>query len=917
MTKNSYPKILIKAALIFTLCAIFNSSLYATSFSKKSKLSVTDLRTEYHVNPLGIETESPRMYWKLVDSEKNVLQKSYRIRCALSVKKLKNSHDLLWDSGETISDQSVHIEYKGKPLNSGQRVYWQVKVKTNKGKESGWSEPAFWEMGFLDDSDWKAKWIEPDLVEDIQKSNPCPLLRKEFEVEKEIATARIYITSRGLYQLQLNGKKVGDQELTPGWTSYHKRLLYQVYDVSSEIKKGNNAIGAILGDGWYRGFFGWQGKKNLYGDKTALLCQLEVTFTDGTKKIINTDKSWKASTGAILESEIYHGEIYDARLEKANWGKAGYNDSDWNPVSEKDFGYKNLFAFSGSPVRVTQDIKPVKKLITSKGETVLDFGQNMVGRIQFQLKGNKGDKITIYHAEVLDKEGNFYTVNLRPAKQKIEYTFKGDGVETYEPHFTFMGFRYIKIEDYPGEINPQDFTGKVIHSDMEFTGTFECSNPLVNQLQQNIQWGLRGNFLDVPTDCPQRDERMGWTGDAQVFASTACFNVNAAPFFTKWMKDVEADQREDGSIPWVVPMVIEDGGGTGWSDGYGATGWADAAIIIPWEIYRAYGDTEILKEQYNSMKAWEEYMIREANDSYLFNTGFHFGDWLSFAEYSSYVYNAPDYGFAGAHTEKDLIATAYFYHSTNLMEKTARILGEQKDAQKYASLLPKIKEAFRNEFITPNGRLLSNTQTAYSIALTFGLIPDEYLKTAAEQLAENVNHFQHLTTGFLGTPVLCDALSDIGRTDLAYKLLFNKKYPSWLYAVTMGATTIWERWDGIKPDSTFQNAGMNSFNHYAYGAIGNWLYSRAAGIQIHPDIPGYKKIIIKPEITDKLEFTKATFNSMYGKIESHWELKNGKLKLSVTVPPNATATVFVPEKGNSYSSHEIGSGTTVFESNID
>jgi len=883
----------------------------------QNKIAVIDLRTEYHTNPLGLETKSPRMSWKINGSEKNILQESFRITCASSLKKLKQGSNLLWDSGEVVSDQSVHVEYKGKPLISGQRIYWQVQVKTNKNNKPVLSEPAWWEMGFLNKTDWQAKWIEPDLVENLQTSNPSPLLRKEFQIEKEITQARIYVTSRGLYQLRLNGMKVGDQELTPGWTSYHKRLLYQVYDVSSEIKQGKNAIGAILGDGWYRGYFGWQGKKNLYGKKTALLCQLQITFADGTKQLVNTDKSWKTSTGAILESEIYHGEIYDARLEKANWSKDGFNDSDWSPVFEKEFGYKNLFAFSGSPVRVNKKIKPVTKILTPKGETVLDFGQNMVGRIQFQLKGNKGDKISIYHAEVLDKEGNFYTANLRPAKQRIEYTFKGGDTESYAPHFTFMGFRYIKIEDYPGEINLQDFTGEVIHSDMEFTGTFECSNPLVNRLQENIQWGLRGNFVDVPTDCPQRDERMGWTGDAQVFASTACFNLNAAPFFTKWMKDVEADQRGDGSVPWVVPMVIEDGGGTGWSDGYGATGWADAATIIPWEIYRAYGDKEILKVQYNSMKAWEEYMIREAGDSYLFNTGFHFGDWLSFAEYSSYVYNAPDYGFAGAHTEKDLIATAYFYYSTSLMAKTADILGHKEDAEKYRSLLPKIKEAFKNEFITPNGRLVSNTQTAYAIALKFGLIPDEYLKTVAEQLAENVNHFQHLTTGFLGTPVLCDALSDIGRTDLAYQLLFNTKYPSWLYAITMGATTIWERWDGIKPDSTFQNAGMNSFNHYAYGAIGNWLYSRAAGIQSHPDVPGYKKIIIKPELTDKLEYAKATLNSMYGIIESHWEQNDGKLKLTVRIPPNTTATVFVPKKENTYLRQEIGSGTTVFESEID
>ncbi|WP_347838454.1 family 78 glycoside hydrolase catalytic domain [uncultured Draconibacterium sp.] len=878
---------------------------------------ISELVTEYHKNPLGIETCSPRLSWKLKSDKHNVIQTAYHIKCALSEKNLNSGVDLLWDSGKVAAEESIHVLYQGEALKSGQRIFWQVRAWNNKNEQSDWSETNFWEMGLLNQSDWQAKWIEPDLNEDTKKSNPCPLLRKSFHLEKEIEKARIYVSAHGLYQLQLNGKKVGDEEFTPGWTTYHKRLQYQVFDVTKQICNGENAIGAILGDGWYRGYFGWQGEKNHYGEKTALLLQLQLTFTDGTQQTLVSDKSWKAATGAILESEIYHGEVYDARQEKPGWDRLGFNDSDWQNVVEKSYGFERITNSVGSKVKVTHTLEAVKKIITPKGETVLDFGQNMVGRIRFSLKAKAGEKISIYHAEVLDKEGNFYTTNLRPAKQRITYIFKGNETETYSPHFTFMGFRYIKIEDYPGDVKPNDFTGEAIHSDMEFTGNFECSDPLINQLQSNIQWGLRGNFLDIPTDCPQRDERMGWTGDAQVFAPTACFNTNAAPFFAKWLKDLEAEQRADGSVPWVVPNLVKDGGGTGWSDGFGATGWADAAIIIPWVVYQAYGDTAILKSQYSSMKAWEEYMIREAGDSFLFNTGFHFGDWLSFAEYSSYIYNAPDYGFAGAHTEKDLIATAYFYYSTSLMAKIADITGEETDAAKYKSLLPKIKEAFKNEFITPNGRLLSNTQAAYAIALTFNVVPDEYRKTMAGLLAKNVEYFQHLTTGFLGTPVLCDALSDIGRTDLAYKLLFNKKYPSWLYAVTMGATTIWERWDGIKPDGSFQNEGMNSFNHYAYGAIGNWLYTRAAGIQSHPDFPGYKKTIIKPELTDKLDFAKATLQTVYGQIKSEWKLENGHLQLTVTLPPNTTATVFVPGKENTYTEHEMGSGTMVFESKIE
>jgi len=900
-------------------------------------LKILDLRTEYQSNPVGIGTCSPRLSWKICGDDRNIHQTACRIKCADSPEKLKIEEQLLWDSGKIYSDQSIHIPYKGNRLFSGQRIFWQAKAWDNKGQESQWSSPAFWEMGLLEHSDWKAKWIEPTIRENPDRSNPCPYLRKKFLLEKPVKKATIYVTCHGLYRLQLNGGKVGDQEFTPGWTSYHKRLQYQVYDVTGQLASGENAVGAILGDGWYRGFFGWEGKKNLYGDKTALLFQLNLVFEDGSEKTIVSDKSWKASTGPILESEIYHGEIYDSRLEKKGWDRAGFDDSSWHTVSEKKYNLQNLVSSEGPPVRRTKEIRPVQKITTPKKEIVFDFGQNFVGRVQFTLKGKRGDKITIRHAEVLDKEGNFYTANLRTAKQRIEYWFSGEGTEIYEPHFTFMGFRYILVEDFPYEVELHNFCGKVIHSDMEFTGHFQCSDPMVNQLQSNIQWGLRGNFVDVPTDCPQRDERMGWTGDAQVFAPTACFNVNAALFFSKWLRDLAADQRHDGSVPWVVPMVLENGGGTGWSDGYGASGWADAAITLPWEVYQRFGDTRILEQQYPSMKAWEEYIIREAGDRYLFDTGFHFGDWLSFAEYTSYVYNAPDYGYAGAHTEKDLIATAYFYYSTRLMQKTAAVLGRRKDEKRYTTLLPEIKEAFRKEFITPNGRLVSGTQTAYAMALLFGLIPEEMRQTAARRLADDVNHFQHITTGFLGTPLICNALTDAGFPELAYKLLLNKKYPSWLYPVTRGATTIWERWDGIRPDGSFQDAGMNSFNHYAYGAIGNWLYTKVAGIQTCPDAPGYKKFFIKPEITDKLTWTEAIFQSLYGEIQSSWERKEQKVTMKITVPANTKAILYIPsankteitESGKGLESTEeikmmesndrfvvveIGSGAYVFES---
>ena len=524
-------------------------------------------------------------------------------------------------------------------------------------------------------------------------------------------------------------------------------------------------------------------------------------------------------------------------------------------------------------------LNPIEILETPEGETVVDMGQNMVGRIRLKVSGEAGSKVVLRHAEVLDKEGNFYTENLRAADQKLEYILKGEGTEVYEPVFTFQGFRYVAVEGYPGELTKDSLTGVVIHSDMKPTGRFECSNPLINQLQHNIQWGQKGNFVDVPTDCPQRDERLGWTGDAQVFAETACFNFNAASFYTKWLGDVAADQTADGQVPHVVPNVLR---------GFSATGWSDAAVIIPWIMYLRFGDEGILAEQYDSMAAWVEYMKKQAGDSYLWTNGTHYGDWLAFAT------NRSDY--PGATTDKDMLATAFYAYSTSLMEKTARVLGRDQEAESYASLWKRIQEAFVKEYVTANGRMASNTQTAYTIALNFGLLPEGLRAQAADRLAEDVRSFNnHITTGFLGTPYLCHVLSSNGKTGTAYDLLNQETYPSWLYPVKMGATTIWERWDGIKPDGTFQNAGMNSFNHYAYGAIGSWLYGVVAGIQPDPEEPGFKHILIAPEPGGGLTYASAELDSLYGTIKSGWELKDGVFTLEVKIPNNTHATLRLPK----------------------
>jgi len=842
-----------------------------------AQLKVQHLTIENLSNPVGLDVIKPRFSWQLWSEKRNVLQSAYEIRVSDSEKEISKGN--VWNTGKVTSDQSIHVVYNGQALKPKQRYYWQVRVWDQSGKASAWSETAYWETGLINSENWKAKWIESGLEND-QVAGPAPMLRKEFELKKAIKSARAFVTAHGLYEAQINGHRVGNAYLTPGWTSYKTRLQYQVYDITALVKQGANAIGVQLGDGWYRGYLAWEDSKNLYGKDAALLLQLEITYADGTTETIITDESWKASYGAIQSSQIYHGEVYDARLEKKDWTLTSFNDNDWKPVKVSNAPKENIISSESPPMHKRETFDPVKIIKTPKGELVLDFGQNLVGWIQMKVSGKAGDKIKIQHAEVLDKEGNFYTTNLRAAKAQIEYTLKGGGEEIYEPRFTFFGFRYIKVEGFPGQVTPQNFKAFAVYSDMAVTGNFECSNPLVNQLQHNIQWGQRGNFLDVPTDCPQRDERLGWTGDAQAFSRAATFNMDVEQFFTKWMKDVAADQLEDGAIPFVVPNVLGKGA-------VASTGWADVATIIPWNIYLAYGDKTILENQYESMKKWVSYMEKKSVN-HLWNTGFHFGDWLFYRPFD-------DNDGSSAVTDKYLIAQCFYAHSTQLVINAAKVLNKPEDVQRYSSLLKNIKDAFLKEYVTPNGRLVSGTQTAYVLALNFDMLPEDLRKPTADRLAENIKKYNnHLTTGFLGTPYLCHVLTRFGYDDVAYTLLLQEKYPSWLYPVKMGATTIWERWDGIKPDSTFQTPGMNSFNHYAYGAIGDWMYRSVAGLDTYDDGAGYKHIRVQPHIDKRLLFAKADLSTPYGKASSAWKTENGKLALDVVIPANTTADIYVP-----------------------
>ena len=574
------------------------------------------------------------------------------------------------------------------------------------------------------------------------------------------------------------------------------------------------------------------------------------------------------------------GEVYDRTKLKENWNLPDYKDKDWQSVSIANHDKNRLVAPLGVPIRKMKELKPVSIFATDKGEKVVDMGQNMVGWIRLKVKGNYGQKVTLLHAEVLGEDGNFYTQNLRKATQKIEYTLSGEGEEIYEPTFTFQGFRYVQVIGFPGELTVDNLTGIVIYSDLEETGQFNCSDRDLNQLQKNIQWSQRGNFLDIPTDCPQRDERLGWTGDAQVFASTAAYNMNVASFFTRWLKDMTAEQGEDGSIPWVIPNTMA-------KKSANATGWADAATIIPWQMYLSYGDKRILENQYTTMQKWVTYMENQA-PNYIWSTGFHFGDWL---------YYNPNHRLTDkpAYTDTDFLATCFFAHSVQILEKTASVLNKTADAQRYNTLFNKIKTAFQVEFLSKNGRLSPNTQTAYTLALAFDLIPKNLQKAAAKRLVADIKaRDTHLSTGFLGTPYLCDVLTENGYADVAYQLLLQKTYPSWLYPVTKGATTIWERWDGIKPNGQYQTPDMNSFNHYAYGAIGSWMYRTVAGINTDPKFPGYKHIIIKPQTNEVLNYVNASLKSPYGKIASNWTRREEQFELNVEIPPNTMASVYLP-----------------------
>ena len=733
----------------------------------------------------------------------------------------------------------------------------------------------------MTDKIFLASWLMPQFEE---KTSATEFFRP-FRVEKAVRSATLCVSALGVYEAKINGETVS-WPLAPGWTAYHRRVQYQKYDITAFLQ-GENLLSVTVAQGW-RMPYGFEGvtpvkvwsTPEISGDEYALIASLQIVYADGTEELLLTDESWGARETKYRSCNLYQGDVYDETFEEKT-----------HAVRVIDHPKGILVPQEGEIIATHEIFKPVAVIRTPKGETVLDFGQNLTGYLSFSLTVPKGKTVVIEHAEVLDAEGNFYRENYRSAKARIEYT--GDGKpHTWKPAFTFYGFRYVRLTEFFGEVDPENFTAVVLHSDMERTGYFECSDERVNKLYHNIIWGQKGNFLDIPTDCPQRDERLGWTGDAQVFARCAAYNYNVDRFFRKWLSDMALEQLPDGRIVQIIPRLD-------WVSC--ACGWSDACVIIPWQMYLLYGDRELLARQYVTIKRWIDYMY-DKGDEYI-NSPKHFGDWLAMD--ADFEKNRHD---CKGGTDIRFLAFAFRAYSTDLFVRISRALGmREREYADYAQKLEETKARIRAEFFR-GGMISLMTQTAHVITLKFRLCEDAYLQAHADRLAEMVRaNGDRLTTGFLGTPYLLHVLTEFGHTDLAYTLLFQREMPSWLYAVDHGATTMWEHWDGIRDDGEFWSSDMNSYNHYAYGAVGDWLYGAVAGIETDGEKPGFEHIRFVPKTTEKLTFAKGSVKTKYGTVASEWYREGESVRYVFTVPNGTSATAEIED-----GVHILGAGTHTF-----
>ncbi|MBN2220643.1 MAG: family 78 glycoside hydrolase catalytic domain [Vallitaleaceae bacterium] len=842
-------------------------------------MKIVNCKTNHLVNPIAYDMEQLVLTW-VVEESKSSKQTYARVR----VYEDQNKESLVHDSGERKEIDGRAYE-PGIELKPYTRYFWEVEVEGNL-LDRATSEMNYFETGKMKE-EWTASWITT-AWEDQKIS---PYVRKRFQVNKVLKQARLYIIGLGLYEAHMNGERIGNELLTPYCNAYDAWLQYQAYDVSNQIQRGENMLGVLLGNGWAKGRFGTFGEMNTtYIDDFALRCELHLNYEDGSFEIIGTDESWTSKPAPILEDSIYNGEIFDANRISEDWADTKSDNEGWEKVrSYEPKGLGPIVDRMSPPVMIKEEIKPIELIHTPAGEWVLDMGQNMVGWLRCKIKEPKGAKIVLSHGEVM-QEGNFYRDNLREAK--AQYTYISDGKEAVvEPHFTFYGFRYVKLEGFRSPIDLNDFIGCVIYSDLDTIGHIETSDPLVNRLFLNALWGQKGNFLDVPTDCPQRDERMGWTGDAQVFSGTASFNMDTYAFYVKFMRDLYEEQKfSGGMVASTVPTFTQNKHSEASFIGGGACAWSDAATVIPWEVYLHTGDASILKRQYDSMKSWVDWIIKkdqESGDRKLWTVGFHFGDWLAL--------DGPVEGGVMGGTDNGLLASAYYRLSTNILSKTAKALGFAEDEKYYGERSEQIKRAIQDEFFSKNGRSTIQTQTAHVVALHFDLVEEQAKKRVVNDLKALLKKSQmHLKTGFIGTPYLCRSLSDNDASDEAYQLFLQEDYPSWLYEVIMGATTIWERWNSILPDGKISGTGMNSLNHYAYGSIMEWVYRNVCGIKPLEEAPGFKQFIIRPEANGRMRYAKASLYSSMGQIESGWELaEDGSLCIKVKVPFDTRAKIYL------------------------
>jgi alpha-L-rhamnosidase len=896
---------MLRFSFLATLCLTVAAPVYAAG----SRATADHLRCEYRVDPLGIDVAQPRLFWQMQDTRRGAMQTAYQVLVASTAEKLAADQGDLWDSGRVASRETTQIVYAGQPLGSRTECHWKVRIWDGRERASAWSKPAVWTMGLLEPGDVKAQWI--GLMGEMMypgregEKNPplaCPLMRKEFQVAGPIRRATLYASALGVYRFHINGRPVGNDYFTPDWTDYRKRVYYNTYDVTELIEAGGaNAIGGVLAAGWYAGSIGWESRHYQYGQHPRLFGQLEIELADGTTQTVVTDQSWKAAFGPFIQGEFLAGETFDARKEILGWDRPGLDDSAWTPVATGcDPGFSptvgparrpgllaasggaplpQFQAFPGVTVQETGVIYPVKITEPKRGAFVFDMGQNFAGFARVAVRGLAGTKLRLRFAEVLNPNGTIYTKNLRGAQATDTYILKGaeEGDELWQPRFTYHGFRYVEMTGYPGKPHNDTITGVVIGSNCPPAGSFECSNAMLNRLYQNIVWTQRANFMSVPTDCPQRDERLGWMGDAEAFCRTATYNADVAAFFTKWLVDVDDAQKPDGEFSDVSPRIVDLGGGV--------AAWADAGVICPWTIYQIYGDRRLLEEHYPAMVRWVEYCRR--NSQGLLRPAQGFGDWLSIE----------------ADTPKDVLATAYFAHSAQLTAEAASKLGKVDDARKYRQLFDEIKRAFNKAYVAPDGRIKGNTQTGYVLALAFGLLSDENRPAAVRRLVDDIQARRgHLSTGFVGTSQLMPVLSANHQAALADRLLLNETFPSWGYTIGNGATTIWERWDGWTSQKGFQDPGMNSFSHYAFGAVGQWLLSDVAGLG-QPTTDGQGRegngsdgnsVLIRPEPPAGVTWVKASYGSIQGQVSVEWRNENGKFSLDATIPANLRGTFILP-----------------------